>query len=110
MVLPAPRSHESEAAGLGLPPRQAARMVKVKIRPVRKAIRFCTVSPLFIASACCTQSQHTDTYVSQFQVPRANWAQYSDDTEKTFIPVAEKLMADGTILGWSTFETLVHTP
>jgi hypothetical protein len=50
------------------------------------------------------------TYVSQFQVPRANWAQYSDDTEKTFIPVAEKLMADGTILGWSTFETLVHTP
>lgn len=50
------------------------------------------------------------TYVSQFQVPRANWPQYSEDTEKTFVPIAEKLLADGTISSWSTFETLVHTP
>ena len=50
------------------------------------------------------------TYVSQFQVPRANWAQYSEDAEKTFVPIAEKLVADGTISSWSTFETLVHTP
>ena len=50
------------------------------------------------------------TYVSQFQVPRANWAQYSENTEKTFVPVAEKLVADGTILSYSTFETIVHTP
>ncbi len=50
------------------------------------------------------------TYVSQFQVPRANWAQYAENTEKTFVPVAEKMVADGTILSYSTFETLVHTP
>ena len=50
------------------------------------------------------------TYVSQFQVPRANWAQYSEDTEKTFVPVAEKMTADGTILSWSTFEQVIHTP
>src|SRR5215831_5473021 len=50
------------------------------------------------------------TYVSQFQVPRANWAQYSENTEKSFVPVAEKSVADGTILSYSTFETLVHTP
>ena len=50
------------------------------------------------------------TYVSQFQIPRANWAQYSEDTEKTFVPVAEKLISDGTIVGWSTFEQVVHTP
>src|SRR5258708_14488462 len=49
-------------------------------------------------------------YVSQFQVPRANWAQYSEDTEKTFVPVADKLMADGTLVGYSTFEQVVHTP
>jgi hypothetical protein len=49
------------------------------------------------------------TYVSSFQVPRANWAQYSEDTEKTFVPIAERFMADGTIIGWSTFETIVHT-
>jgi hypothetical protein len=49
------------------------------------------------------------TYVSQFQVPRANWAQYSEDTEKTVVPVLEKTLADGSILGWSTFEQVVHT-
>src|SRR6267378_3616693 len=50
------------------------------------------------------------TFVSQFQVPRANWAAYSEDTEKTFVPVVEKMTADGAIISWSTFETVVHTP
>ena len=50
------------------------------------------------------------TYVSQFQVPRANWAAYAEDTEKSFVPIAEKLTADGTIASWSTFEQIVHTP
>jgi hypothetical protein len=49
------------------------------------------------------------TFVSQFQVPRANWAAYSEDTEKTAVPVFEKLTADGTIVSWSTFEQVVHT-
>src|SRR3981189_611753 len=50
------------------------------------------------------------TYVSQFQVPRANWAAYSEDTEKTVVPIVEKLTADGTILSWSTFEQIIHPP
>src|ERR1700726_4986996 len=50
------------------------------------------------------------TYVSQFQVPRANWAAYAEDTEKTVVPIVEKLAADGTILSWSTFEQVIHTP
>jgi len=50
------------------------------------------------------------TYVSQFQVPRAHWAAYSEDTEKTVVPIVEKLTADGTILSWSTFEQIIHTP
>ena len=49
------------------------------------------------------------TFVSQFQIPRANWAGYSEDTEKTAVPILEKLTADGTILSWSTFEQVVHT-
>jgi len=49
------------------------------------------------------------TYVSQFQVPRASWAAYADDTEKSVMPILQKLTADGTILGWSTFEQVVHT-
>jgi len=50
------------------------------------------------------------TYVSQFQIPRANWAAYSEDTEKSFVPVVEKSLTDGTILSWSTFEQVIHTP
>jgi hypothetical protein len=50
------------------------------------------------------------TFVSQFQIPRASWAQYSGDVEKTFVPIAQKLMADGAIVSWSTFEQVVHTP
>jgi hypothetical protein len=50
------------------------------------------------------------TYVSQFQVPRANWAAYSEDTEKTVVPIVEKMTADETILSWSTFEQVIHTP
>jgi hypothetical protein len=50
------------------------------------------------------------TYVSQFQVPRASWAAYAEDTEKTFVPVVEKSLADGSIVSWSTFEQVVHTP
>jgi hypothetical protein len=50
------------------------------------------------------------TYVSQFQVPRANWAAYAEDTEKTVVPIVEKLTADGTLVSWSTFEHVVHTP
>jgi len=50
------------------------------------------------------------TFVSQFQVPRASWAQYSENAQKSFVPIADKLVADGTILGYSTFEAIVHTP
>ena len=50
------------------------------------------------------------TFVSQFQVPRASWAEYTENTEKSFVPIAEKMMADGTILSYSTFENIVHTP
>jgi len=50
------------------------------------------------------------TFVSQFQIPRASWAQYAENTEKSFLPIAEKAVADGTILSYSTFEHLVHTP
>lgn len=50
------------------------------------------------------------TFVSQFQVPRASWAQYAENTEKSFVPIADKLVADGTILNYTTFEILVHSP
>lgn len=74
------------------------------------AVVLAAVIAVPIALPQMEQAQPIYTYVSQFQVPRANWAQYAEDTDKTFVPIAEKFMADGTIIGWSTFENLIHTP
>lgn len=71
------------------------------------------VLAVVVVPAALSQMEATPriyTYVGQFQVPRANWAAYSEDTEKTFVPVAEKALADGTIISWSTFEQIIHTP
>ena len=71
------------------------------------------VLAVVVVPAAISQMESTQrvyTYVSQFQVPRASWAAYSEDTEKTFVPVAEKMLADGSIVSWSTFEQVVHTP
>jgi hypothetical protein len=63
-----------------------------------------------VAVSQMESAQPVYTFVSQFQVPRANWAAYAEDSEKSFVPIAEKLTADGTIASWSTFEHIVHTP
>ncbi len=71
------------------------------------------VLAVVVVPAAISQMEPTPrvyTFVSQFQVPRANWAQYAEDAEKTFVPIAEKMLADGSIVSWSTFENVVHTP
>ncbi len=62
------------------------------------------------ARAQQARSQTVYTYVSEFQVPRANWVQFAEDSDKTVKPIFERLMADGTILSWGIFEDIVHTP
>jgi len=71
------------------------------------------VLAVVVVPAAISQMEPTPrvyTFVSQFQVPRANWAQYSEENEKTIVPIAEKMLADGSIVSWSTFENVVHTP
>jgi hypothetical protein len=70
------------------------------------------VLAVMLVPAAIPQTESTPiiyTYVSQFQIPRANWAAYSEDSEKSIIPVLEKSVTDGSILSWSTFEQVVHT-
>lgn len=49
------------------------------------------------------------TYVSNWQVPRAHWAdmEKSVDAEK---PILDKALADGTIVGYGSDKNLVHRP
>jgi hypothetical protein len=47
------------------------------------------------------------TYISEWTVPRAQWTDYikSDDAEN---PLMDKLVADGTLIGYGTFTNLIH--
>lgn len=83
------------------------RMIGVAVGLALVAIAIVS-SPIAFSQMAATPTVYT--FVSQFQVARANWASYSEDTEKTVVPIFEKLTADGTIGGWSTFEQIVHTP
>ena len=82
------------------------RMIRVAVSLASVAIAIVS-SPIAFSQMEATPTVYT--FVSQFQVPRANWAGYSEDTEKTVVPILEKLTADGTIASWSTFEQVVHT-
>lgn len=55
------------------------------------------------------QQQSVYTFVSMFQVPRADWPKFAEGEEKNINPILERLVADGTIVGWSNFETIVHS-
>jgi hypothetical protein len=83
-------------------------MMRMRITGLLVFVLVMTLVPAVLSQTESTPVVYT--YVSQFQIPRANWAAYSEDTEKSFIPVVEKSLADGTILSWSTFEQVVHTP
>ena len=82
------------------------RMIGVAVSLALVAIAIVS-SPIAFSQMEATPTVYT--FLSQFQVPRANWAGYSEDTEKTIVPILEKLTADGTIASWSTFEQVVHT-
>lgn len=67
---------------------------------------------LFTAPAALPQmepAQTVYTFVSQWQVPRANWAQFAEDTEKALNPILQRRLDDGTIIAWGNFETIVHS-
>jgi hypothetical protein len=78
----------------------------------RMAGLFVLVLLIFCVPAAVPQQQAQPiyTYVSQFQVPRASWAQFADDTEKTTNPILQKALSDGVIISWGDFESIVHTP
>src|SRR5260370_30841634 len=51
------------------------------------------------------QAQTVYTFVSLWQIPRANWAQFSENNEKITDPILQHILADGTIISWGIFET-----
>ena len=77
-----------------------------------QAIGLVALSALLTATGAVAQpaSQPTSyTFVAQWQMPRAQWANFIADFEKNTLPVLEKMGKNGTLAGWGAFEAVVHT-
>jgi hypothetical protein len=46
--------------------------------------------------------------VSEWVIPRAQWAEYEAFNKKSAQPLFERFLADGTILSWGIYATVVH--
>jgi len=54
------------------------------------------------------QEPPTFTFVSEWAIPRAQWPEYQAAREKNTKPIFDKMLADGTIIGWGMYVTVVH--
>jgi hypothetical protein len=70
------------------------------------ALALLLLAPL-VASAQ-QQEPPTFTFVSEWAVPRAQWPEYQAAREKNTKPIFDKMLADGTIIGWGMYVTVVH--
>ena len=61
-----------------------------------------------VASAQMAPEPPTYTYVSEWSMPRPQWKDWIDSNEKNNKPIYEKMMADGTIIGYGLYATAVH--
>ena len=68
---------------------------------------FVLLAPL-VTLAQQQEEPPTFTFVSEWAVPRAQWADWAAYQDKNLKPIFDKLLADGTIISWGTYMTIVH--
>ena len=66
------------------------------------------LSPVTLAAQAAAQDQSYFTYVSQWTVPRGEWANF-EKQQKEDDAIMQKLIADGTIIDFGDARTSVHT-
>ncbi len=64
------------------------------------------LAPVFVRAQ--QQEPPVYTFVALWNVPRAQWAEYTTWREKNAQPVLDRMFKDGTLVSWGNFETLVH--
>lgn len=50
------------------------------------------------------------TFVAEWDVPRDKWVEIAAFAEKNWRPLLERLVADGTLVNFGIYETVVHAP
>lgn len=66
------------------------------------------LSPIWCTAQANNQEQSYYTYVSQWQVPRADWAAFEKQAKEDDA-LMQKLVSDGTIIDYGDEATRVHT-
>jgi hypothetical protein len=85
----------------------------IKTKPNIFALLSALALGTFLAIPATTQAQTVKprprvyTYVSNWQIPRAHWAEMKNDAND---PILQQAMTSGTIIGYGSDENLVHTP
>jgi len=76
----------------------------------RRKFAFLVCLLLLAPLAALAQQQEPSTFtdVAEWTIPRAQWAEYEAFNKKNVQPIFEKLLADGTIISWGIFTTMVH--
>ncbi|HEV8525544.1 MAG TPA: hypothetical protein VGQ71_13690 [Terriglobales bacterium] len=82
------------------------------IRLLRGVIFLMAVISLLSISGWSQQTQQAQapvfTYVAEWEVPRARWAEFTDNFEKNTRPQLERFTRDGIVVSWGGYSTYVH--
>lgn len=71
-------------------------------------LALCLLVPVTAAAQQQPREPDVYTYVAQWGVARAQWAAATAQFDRLVRPVLERRVADGTLVGWGRFETVVH--
>ena len=74
----------------------------------RIAVSFVVVSVLLLALPVAAQEAPVYTYLAHWNVPRAQWAEFTALGEESVRPVLEHMLANGAIVSWGNSATVIH--
>src|SRR5580698_9307747 len=63
-----------------------------------------------MAQSASAQEDSSYLYVTEWQIPHAQWTIWEAFEASSFKPVFEKLMADRSILSWGFYTQTLHSP
>ena len=77
-------------------------------RPLEVVALLCLALALPLIARAQQPAPPVFTFVAEWDVQRDKWADVSAFMDKGIRPIFDRLIADGTISGYGTYETLVH--
>jgi hypothetical protein len=78
--------------------------------PVAVVLLVCLGLLMPVAASAQQAAPTGYTYVAEWNAPRDKWVEVAAYAEKSWRPLLERLVADGTLTDFGIYETVVHSP